>query len=95
MSEIDLLAKTVGKNLKAMRKRAYPADTQSQSAARLGISRATYSRMERGDARVSFKHYLQAARLFQCEKQVAQLFTRQDTPAGLIDELLRAHHGKK
>lgn len=89
MIDISALAAEIGQNLKARRREVFPRDTQEDMAARLGVSIATYSRMERGDARVSFRHYLTGADILGCRKDFAELFTRPDRREGLIDSLLR------
>lgn len=91
-SESDL-APIIGKNLRLRRKEVFPRDTQKDMAARLHVGVATYSRMERGDATVSFQHYLTAARLLQCERDFAELFTQPDQREGLIEKLLRERGG--
>ncbi len=89
------LAALIGRNLRKRRREVWPADTQRDMALRLGVGIATYSRMERGDARVSFRHYLAAARILRCKKQFAKLFTQPDEPPSLIDQLLREAEAKK
>lgn len=89
------LALIIGRNLRDRRQQAFPHDTQRDMAARLSVGIATYSRMERGDARVSFRHYLEAARLLRCEGQTAELFTRPDQREGLIDRLVKENNRAK
>ncbi len=92
---LDQLAIQVGKHLKDRRRAAFPRDTQKDMAARLGVGVATYSRMERGDASVSFRHYLNAAQLLGCEAHTSELFTHPDRQEGLIRQLLtEGSHGR-
>lgn len=64
--------KAIGGNLRAARKIQYPKDTQAQFACRIGVSRVTFQKMEKGDANVRIGSYLEAAALlglldgFQC-----------------------------
>lgn len=58
------------------RKAAYPRDTQVTFAARIGISKATYSKMEKGDLSVSMDKYYAAAELLGLEGAFDRLFER-------------------
>ncbi|MEX1196363.1 MAG: helix-turn-helix transcriptional regulator [Pseudohongiellaceae bacterium] len=91
MIDYSELATTIGRNLRMRRREVFPRDTQIDMAARLGVSIATYSRMERGDARVSFRHYLTAADILGCRKDFGELFTHPDRREDLIDSLLREY----
>jgi transcriptional regulator with XRE-family HTH domain len=53
----------IGEQLRAGRKRRYPNDTQADFARRLGVSRYTYQKMEKGDTKVAMGSYLKAAQL--------------------------------
>lgn len=53
----------LGEQLRAGRKRRYPHDTQADFARRLGVSRYTYQKMEKGDMKVAMGSYLKAAQL--------------------------------
>lgn len=53
----------LGEQFRAGRKRRYPKDTQDDFARRLGVSRYTYQKMEKGDPSVAMGSYLRAAQL--------------------------------
>lgn len=91
MPEIDRLAQNIGAHLRQRRKEVFPKDTQSDVAERLGVSVATYRRMERGDSSVSFRSFLSAAIKMGCQGQFEYLFLEPDR-RGLIDKLLAEHH---
>ncbi|MEX1031731.1 MAG: helix-turn-helix transcriptional regulator [Cellvibrionaceae bacterium] len=86
-------AQTIGQQLRAMRKARFPADTQDDMAVRVGVSRRTYQRMERGDMSVSLKHYLEAASILGCLKSFNELFTTSDEPTGLLATMLAKSKG--
>lgn len=52
----------LGEQLRAGRMQEFPDDTQADFAHRIGVSRATYQKMEDGDPGVALGSYLQAAR---------------------------------
>ena len=52
---------TIGSNLRAARKRSFPRDDLNAFALRIGVSRATLQRMEKGDLSVSLGKYYRAA----------------------------------
>lgn len=87
-------AKQIGSQLKARRRIVFPGDTQRDMALRLGVGEATYGRMERGDARVSFRHYLDAAEVLGCLEHAAALFSKPDREKGLLDRLLQKTEGE-
>ncbi len=64
----------LGDNLRLSRKKHFPQDDMAAFSLRIGISRATLQKMEKGDASVSLKYYFQAARLLKAEQGFAQLF---------------------
>lgn len=64
----------LGNNLRYSRKKYFPRDDMAAFALRVGISRATLQKMEKGDASVSLKYYFQAAKLLNAEQGFAQLF---------------------
>lgn len=64
----------IGENLRIARKSRFPGDDMAAFALRVGISRATLQKMEKGDLSVSLKHYYQAAVLLNLEKTFSQLF---------------------
>jgi transcriptional regulator with XRE-family HTH domain len=47
----------LGKNLHDARKQAFPNDTLAQFALRIGVSRATLQKMEKGDLSVTLGKY--------------------------------------
>lgn len=51
----------LGQNLRSARKQAFPKDNLQSFALRIGVSRATLQRMEKGDLTVSLGKYYQAA----------------------------------
>ena len=51
----------LGDNLRTARKRAFPQDDLQAFALRIGVSRATLQRMEKGDLSVSLGRYYHAA----------------------------------
>ncbi len=69
----------IGKNLQKARKKRFPNDNMKVFALRIGISRATYQKMEKGDLSVSLKHYYQAAKILGLEAGFSQLFLMQDS----------------
>lgn len=73
----------LGQNLRSARKKRFPHDDMKAFALRLGISRATLQKMEKGDVSVSFKYYYQAAKLLSVEEGFNQLFV---ISASLFDD---------
>lgn len=53
----------MGENLRKLRKKRYPSDDQKTFAFRIGVSKGTYVKMEKGDLSVSMASYIDAARL--------------------------------
>ncbi|HED35787.1 MAG TPA: XRE family transcriptional regulator [Gammaproteobacteria bacterium] len=66
--------KQLGDNLRMSRKKSYPHDDMSAFASRVGVSRATLQKMEKGDLSVSVKYYFQAAKLLDAEQGFSELF---------------------
>jgi transcriptional regulator with XRE-family HTH domain len=64
----------LGIQLRSWRKLKYPIDSIEQFALRVGTSKSTYSKMEKGDLSVSIRFYLQAACLLKIEDRIAELF---------------------
>lgn len=85
----------IGRQPMARRKIVFPNDTQRDTAIRIGVGFATYSRMERGDDKVSLRHYLDAATILKCEKSFHSLFVEPDVREGLIEHALRELGQKK
>lgn len=75
-------------NLKSCRKQQFPADTQADFARRLGVSRYTYQKMERGDLSVAIKHYVRAAELLGVEQRFHSIF---EPPEKSLFERLDEH----
>lgn len=65
---------SLGQRLRVARKHRFPGDDQRTFARRLGISRETLRKMERGDPGVAFGRYLQAAELLGCDESFRGLF---------------------
>ena len=64
----------LGRNLRLSRKKHFPRDDMAAFALRLGVSRATLQKMEKGDLSVSLKYFYQAAKLLNAEQGFTQLF---------------------
>ena len=64
----------LGQNLRLARKKLFPRDNMKAFSLRVGISRATYQKMEKGDLSVSLKYYYQAAELLRVENDFTRLF---------------------
>lgn len=65
---------SLGVRLTIARKRGYPKDTQSDFALRIGVSRATYTKMEKGDLSVGLDKYYKAAQLLELTDGFEELF---------------------
>ena len=66
--------KQLGENLRLSRKNKFPSDDMAAFALRVGISRATLQKMEKGNSSVSIKYYFEAAKLLDATQGFAQLF---------------------
>ncbi len=64
----------IGEHLREGRKRRFPGDTQDDFARRIGVSRYTYQKMERGEPGVAMGSYLRAAELLGVLEAVAAAF---------------------
>jgi len=64
----------LGLNLRSSRRKYFPNDDMAAFALRVGISRATLQKMEKGDSSVSLKYYYRAAKLLKAEQGFSQLF---------------------
>ncbi|RLA06449.1 MAG: hypothetical protein DRQ54_06545 [Gammaproteobacteria bacterium] len=73
----------VGRNLRLSRKKHFPHDDMASFALRLGVSRATLQKMEKGDLSVSLKYFYQAAELLNAEQGFTKLF---EIEKSLFDE---------
>lgn len=74
---------TLGSNLRAARKKYYPKDDLQSFSLRIGVSRATLQRMEKGDLSVSLGKYYQAAKLLGLEQPFQDLLK---PPVSLFDD---------
>lgn len=66
---------SLGDNLTSARKKFFPGDTQTEFALRIGVSKGTYVKMERGELSVSLDKYYRAAELMGLESTFGTLFT--------------------
>lgn len=73
----------LGSNLRLSRKKQFPHDDMAAFALRLGVSRATLQKMEKGDLSVSLKYFYQAAELLNAEQSFTKLF---EIEKSLFDE---------
>lgn len=85
MLEIHYLA-IIGENLKLARKRTFPNDTQFDAALRVGVSRATYQKMEKGDASISLGAYISAANIYSSTDDFKGLFNKEVESTDLFEE---------
>ena len=58
----------LGKNLRQARKQRFPNDDLSAFALRIGVSRATLQRMEKGELSVTLGKYFRAAEVLGLEQ---------------------------
>ena len=72
--DLSEICTSLGSRFREARKRRFPGDDQQTFARRLGVSRETLRKMERGDPSVAFGRYLQAARLLDCLEGFETLF---------------------
>lgn len=73
----------LGSNLRAARKKYFPKDDLHAFALRIGVSRATLQRMEKGDLSVSLGKYYQAAEVLGLQQPFKQLLK---LPVSLFDD---------
>jgi len=73
----------LGTNLKRARKKHFPHDDLRAFALRIGVSRATLQRMEKGDLSVSMGKYYQAAQVLGLEQPFLRLL---ELPVSLFDD---------
>ncbi|MFU8877345.1 MAG: helix-turn-helix domain-containing protein [Wenzhouxiangellaceae bacterium] len=64
----------IGKQLRAGRRARYPDDTQGDFARRLGVSRYTWQKVERGDSGVAIGTLIKAAELLGIVDKVVDAF---------------------
>ena len=74
---------SIGTNLRVARKKRFPHDDMRAFSLRLGVSRATLQKMEKGDLSVSMDKYYRAAELLGCGDAFAALFA---LPESLFDD---------
>lgn len=74
---------SIGQQLRSARKKRFPLDDMHNFATRLGISRATLQKMEKGDLSVSLKKYYDAAELLGLKHAFDDLF---QMPESLFDD---------
>ena len=79
MRELTELAK----NFTVARKSRFPDDTLAEFSLRIGVSRATLQKMEKGDLSVSLHNYYRAAQILGLTAGFDDLFKRE---ASLFDE---------
>lgn len=68
---------SMGENLKKLRKKRYPSDDQKTFAFRIGVSKGTYVKMEKGDLSVSMASYIEAAKLLNVMDGFQGLFVQE------------------
>jgi transcriptional regulator with XRE-family HTH domain len=64
----------IGEQLKTARKKRFPDDDLMAFALRIGVSRATLQKMEKGDLSVGLGKYYAAAEVLQLENAFRDLF---------------------
>jgi transcriptional regulator with XRE-family HTH domain len=74
---------SLGKNLRSARRQLFPNDTLDDFALRIGVSRATLQRMEKGDLSVSLEKYYRAAEVLGL---AAPFLTLLSPPKSLFDD---------
>lgn len=75
----------MGNQIKALRKKRYPSDNQTTFAVRIKVSLHTYRRMEKGDPRVSFAHYLELAKLYGMEQNLLNIFIAKNSDMNFFE----------
>jgi DNA-binding XRE family transcriptional regulator len=74
----------MGENLRKLRKKRYSSDDQKTFAFRIGVSKGTYVKMEKGDLSVSMASYIDAAKLLNVIDGFQGLFVQE---VDLFEEL--------
>ena len=69
----------LGNNLRQARKQRFPGDDLRAFALRIGVSRATLQRMEKGELSVSLGKYYQAAEVLGLDKSFEALLKPQES----------------
>ena len=75
----------LGTKLTALRKRNFPNDTQQDFAVRIGVSKGTYLKMEKGDLKVAMGSYYQAAVRHGIQHRFNELFVAPAVPSNLFE----------
>ena len=73
----DRFLPLMGENLRKLRKIYYPSDDQKTFAFRIGVSKGTYVKMEKGDLSVSMASYVHAANLLHVTDGFQGLFVQE------------------
>ncbi len=74
-SNIEEALAQIGKQLRAGRRARFPGDTQGDFARRVGVSRYTWQKVERGHSGVAISTYIQAAELLGIAEKVVAAFS--------------------
>lgn len=82
MNSNNQVLEPLGDNLRLSQKN-FPMDDLHAFALRIGVSRATLQRMEKGDLSVSIGRYYQTAQVLGLEQPFAQLLK---LPVSLFDD---------
>ncbi len=75
----------MGRKLALLRKRNFPQDNQATFAVRIGVSKTTYVKMEKGDSQVAIGSYFKAASILNVESQFSTLFTAPKEEVNLFE----------
>ena len=67
----------LGNNLRDARKRTFPNDDLAAFSVRIGVSRATLQKMEKGDLSVSLGRYYKVAKVLKMQSQIEGLFFKE------------------
>lgn len=78
MNKANRRIESLGRNLATARKKRYPKDTQRSFSVRIGVSKATYVKMEKGDLSVGMDKYYAAAELLGLADGFAHLFVMEE-----------------
>lgn len=69
----------LGDNLRRARKRRFPRDDLATFALRIGVSRSTLQKMEKGDLSVSTGRYYRAAEILGLEETFGDLLSFEES----------------
>lgn len=83
---IDHILIKIGRQVKMLRKKHYPDDSQATFAVRIKVSIHTYRRIEKGDSRVSFAHYVEVAKLYNMEENLLKIFAPKLSDINLFED---------